>query len=96
MARDTAWWSGWIRQDVHDVHNCPKNADEYVGVLFHEDHEGMRSWLLCSTWPATEDDVKSGKAPEAGDILSAMELRIAFCPFCGIKLAPQTDAQLGR
>ena len=41
---------------------------------------------FSSTWPATEDDVKSGMAPEAGDILSAMELLIGFCPFCGIKL----------
>jgi hypothetical protein len=88
IARDTTWWSDWIREDVQDVHACAENAfAEDVGVLFHEDAKGSPRWLLCSTWAATEDDVASGKAPEVGDILSATELPILSCPFCGVKLS---------
>lgn len=85
-ARDTTWWSGWIREDVTHVHNCVANTLEDVGVIFHGDSDGTACWFLAITWTATEDDVANGEAPEVGDILSATEVRILHCPFCGSKL----------
>jgi hypothetical protein len=86
IARDQTWWSNWIREDVQQVHSCADNPHDDVGVLFHVGQEGGSNWFICHTWIATEENVRSGKAPEAGEILSAMELRATFCPFCGIKL----------
>ena len=93
MPRHREWWSEWLNSEVTRVHGCDRNADDDVGVLHHRRGEhGDAGWYLAITWRATQDDVSAGKAPEVNGILSAVELKVSFCPFCGSNVAAEIVA----
>lgn len=86
-------WSEWLNAAVTTVHACNGNADEDVGVLDQPAGEqGDAGWYLAITWRATDEDVAAGKAPEVNGILSAVQLKVCFCPFCGSDLVAETVA----
>jgi hypothetical protein len=86
MPQTSRWWAEWLNAEIADVHVCSRNNDEDVGVVFHPSGGQKPGWYLAITWRATEEDVATGKAPEANGILSATELLINYCPFCGAQL----------
>jgi len=43
-------------------------------------------WYLMTADIALECDVAAGEAEEVGETLSASELAISYCPFCGCEL----------
>src|SRR6059036_2725982 len=84
MARDTAWWSDWIRQDVHDVHNWPKNPHEYVGVLLHVACNRRR----CEIWHGTRSRRHSERDGTPYRFLPLLRHQAT-----GSKLTPNSAAQ---
>ena len=85
-AQTEEWWSEWLGLPVAGVHGCGLPRED-VAVIYHPASEQLDAgWYLAITWRATESDVAEGAAPEVNGILSATELTVAFCPFCGQRL----------
>ena len=88
MSQSPEWWSEWLGSPVARVHACAMNFNDDVGVLWRPaSEETDEGWYLAITWRATAQDVAEGSAPEVNGILSAWELKIKFCPFCGVDLS---------
>lgn len=53
-----------------------------LSVLSEEDNV----WMLRYVSFTNENMVRDGEARETGEIISEIELKIYYCPFCGNKL----------
>lgn len=75
--------------DVSASHCCESNPfPDSIGIVHvtRSDTEPHEDWYLASFVLATEYDVRHGEADELGETISASQLLIEYCPFCGAKL----------
>ena len=54
-----------------------------VAVAFSADFD---AWVLVSQHAATEQDVRMGEAEQVGEWVFSSEIRIHYCPYCGVQL----------
>jgi hypothetical protein len=80
-------WADWTGDEIIERHRCSLIPFEETGVLRRAtgptEHAG---WILAFITPATEDDVRNGRAPSLGVPSRCLAIGISFCPFCGIVL----------
>jgi hypothetical protein len=69
-----------------EPHQCKDNRYKDVEIRHEKINREEWSWVLESTWYATETEVEDGLATEEGIPLHSDSLLIAFCPFCGENL----------
>ena len=80
-------WQDWTKELVTARHHCLQNTHSGVGILRRESSGPLpEGWILANMEIATEEDVRSGRAPRLGDVESCLSIPIFFCPFCGVSL----------
>ena len=72
-------------QHLCEHNELPEHLQVYRVTEVNE--EPMDQWEIFSLWLATGEDVMQGEAEEEGELLNLSSIKIAFCPFCGDKLA---------
>ncbi len=65
-----------------------QDGDEDDSLFMQYDHEA-KSWMLVYKSYADDKEVEMGEAEYRGELVFSIELKINFCPYCGLKLPLQ-------
>ena len=79
-------WGDWTDEVVTARHRCPQNHHDDIGVLARAAGMSGPGWILAIMEIGTDEDVRNGSVPQAGDVERATAINISFCPFCGLLL----------
>ena len=79
----------YVGHAIQEEHHCSVDESHRGGIRIlrvHEPGEWEDAWIYVAAVFASQQDIAEGEAAELGELLSAHECHIKFCPFCGIFL----------
>ncbi|QMU61196.1 MAG: hypothetical protein GKR92_05565 [Gammaproteobacteria bacterium] len=78
-----------------EIHQCSQNKYKDVEIRYGKINKEQWSWIIETTWYATESEVEDGLAREVRIPLHSDTLLINFCPFCGVNFSDKRK-KLGK
>ncbi len=90
LKEDIRNWEDWFDVIITECHDCKENKKYYDTLIIKAKDQETKShpnWFLTRVWLADEKEIEMAEAEELGEVISATQLEISYCPFCGEKLS---------